>query len=148
MPQAGRARWTHSAGSRIGRGQTQPQTVAAHDISLVGTEAQVGAGLAGAQQDEPGLTILEIVRDGVVLIDSAGTFQAAGAGQTTALVADGRQDDAGLGRRVPDVLVGAHLERAFALGQKQRNPVRVGRVRMFSAVGGLGSLAAAQPAWS
>ena len=78
----------------------------------MGSDPEVGARPAGAEQDETSPAVLGIVLRRVVLIYLATVLEASRTGEAVSLMTQGGQNDAGFESCVPDVLVTAYLDGA------------------------------------
>jgi hypothetical protein len=113
--------------SGVRRGQAQLQAVTAQLGLHVSSNAEIGPRLCGAEQYESSLAVLGKVTDRIARIELARLKQLAGAGETSPLVANGRQGDTGMLRRVPNVLGCTHDHKALAIRRHERHIERFPR---------------------
>ena len=109
-----------------------------HRLRLMRSDAEVGAGFAGTQQDEARLPVLGIVLFRIGLIDFTFALQMRGAGEAVALMTQGRQDDSGFESRIPDVFFRAYLQelRFVVVEQFDLKEIRVGHISKVVLPGG------------
>ncbi len=88
--------------------------VGSHLPLLAGQDAQVAERLSPAKKDKTRGLVLREIGSGIVLIDTSAE-QSSGAGEASALMADGGKRDPVARRRVPNILVRAAQKRARSL---------------------------------
>jgi len=113
---------------RVRRRQTVLQPVLSHFNCLMSADRQVRARSSSTQQRKSRLAVLRKKSQGIGLVDLAGSFDPARAGQAPTLMTKRGQFDSLFERRIPDVLIICHPNGTLFLRCQQRNVEKLRRI--------------------